>query len=172
MAKNDKAASAEDQGFEGVFDESGEGFVFDMGSQEEDSGFPILPKGVYAATIDKAEYQISKNSGNPMWKVTHLVTEPGHADKNHKVFSYVVFKKDAMGRVKQFLNRVGAGELATAGFNPKKISDDGLLTGKDHRVRLDIRKSDEYGDSNEVKAVLSAGAGSVGGEAGAGGFQM
>ena len=169
MAKSDTAEAA---GFQGVFDETGEGFVFDMASQEEDSGYPILPKGVYAATIDAIDYQISKNSGNPMWKVTHLITEPDHADKNLKAFSYVVFKADQMGRVKTFLVKIGASELATPSFNPKQIADDKILVGKDHRVRLDIRKSDEYGDSNEVKAVLSAGAGTVGGGTGDGGFAM
>ena len=170
MAKNSTKA-ADTQDFQGVMDETGEGFTFDMSGQEEDSGYPILPKGTYDATIDAADYQISKSSGNPMWKVTHLITDAQHADKNLKVFSYVVFKPDQMGRVKTFLNRIGKGDLANStNFNPKQIADDGTLVGSEHKVRLNIRKSEEYGDSNEVKAVLTAGAGSA--PAGAGGFAM
>lgn len=168
MAKADTAET--ETKFEGVMDESGEGFTYNMADQEEDSGYPIMPKGTYPAIIDAAEYQISKNSGNPMWKITHLITGPEEwASKNLKVFSYVVFKADGMGRVKSFLNNIGKGELNTADFNPKKIADDGLLVGAEHNVKLDIRKSDEYGDSNEVKRVIKAGG--VAG-AGEGGFSM
>jgi hypothetical protein len=166
-----EAASTDETKFQGVMDTEGEGFTYDMGSQEEDSGYPILPKGTYDAIIDGCDYQISKSSGNPMWKITHLITgpDPDIASKNLKMFSYVVFKSDGMGRVKTFLVRVGAGDLATASFNPKTIADDGTLVGKAHRVKLDIRKSEEYGDGNEVKGVLaSAGAGAAGG----GGFSM
>lgn len=164
MAKKDTAAESQ-----GILDQDGEGFTFDMSSTEADTGYPILPKGNYDAVIDALDYQISKNSGNPMWKVTHLITEAEHAEKNLKVFSYVVFKADQMGRVKAFLENVGAGNLADSNFNPKRIADDGTLVGAAHRVRLDIRKSDEYGDSNEVKRVMAAGTGSGSGE---GGFSM
>lgn len=164
-----KAAQSNTQ--QGILDESGEGFTFDMENQEADSGFPTLDKGVYDAIIDSVEYVISKNSGNPMWKVIHLITDPKATIENHKVTSYVVFKPDQMGRAKMFINRV-APEVATKDFNPKRVAEDGLLNGKPHRVRLDIRKSEEYGNSNEVKGVLSAGAGGDEGGAGDGGFKM
>lgn len=168
MAK-DKAATSENK-FEGVMDSTGEGFTFDMSNQEADAGYPVMPKGTYPAVIDNAEYQISKNSGNPMWKITHLITGPEEwAAKNLKVFSYVVFKPDQMGRVKEFLQKIGKEDLASSSnFNPKQIADDGLLVGAEHQVKLDIRKSDEYGDSNEVKRVLKAG----GATTGEGGFTM
>lgn len=165
MAKNDDTAA----GTAAILDETGEGFTFDMSQTEEDSGFPVLPKGTYDAVIDKVEYQISRSSGNPMWAVQHLITDPEHADKNLRVRSYVVFKPDQMPRVKSFLIAIGQSEVAnSASFNPKQVADDGLLIGSAHRVRLDIRRSEEYGDSNEVKRVLSAAAASTG----AAGFSM
>lgn len=164
-----KEKTAEENKFEGVMDSTGEGFTFNMEDQEADAGYPVMPKGTYGAVVDAAEYQISKNSGNPMWKITHLITSPAEwAAKNLKVFSYVVFKPDQMGRVKDFLEKIGKSELNTKDFNPKRIADDGLLVGADHQVKLDIRKSDEYGDSNEVKRVLKAG----GVASGEGGFSM
>lgn len=159
-------AKADAEAKQGVLDETGEGFTWDMSTTEAEDGYPILPKGNYDAVIDAVEYQISKNSGNPMWKVTHLITEGEHASKNLKMFSYVVFKQDQMGRVKTFMENIGAAQYAGADFNPKKIADDGVLVGSAHRVRLDIRKSDEYGDSNEVKRVMKAGTGSGSGEGG------
>lgn len=167
MAKADKA---EETKFSGVMDETGEGFTFDMSTVEAEDGYPIMPKGIYDAVIDAAEYQISKNSGNPMWKITHLITGPEEwASKNLKVFSYVVFKPDQMPRVAAFMENIGQKALLNSSFNPKTIADDGVLVGALHKVRLDIRKSDEYGDGNEVKKVLKAGVGTGSGE---GGFSM
>lgn len=162
MAKGDSAAAEK----QGVLDETGEGFSWDMTNTEAEDGYPVVAKGNYDALIDAAEYQISKNSGNPMWKLTHLITEASVADKNLKVFSYTVFKQDQMGRVKATLEKLGQGNLLTADFNPKQIADDGVLVGSAHRVRLDIRKSDEYGDSNEVKKIMAAGTGVGEGEGG------
>lgn len=165
MAKTAKAEATT----EGVLDETGEGFTWDMASTEAEDGYPILPKGNYDAVIDDINYQISKNSGNPMWKQTFLITEADHADKNLKVFSYQVFKPDQMGRVKAFLENIGHGNLATADFNPKQIADDKTLVGSICKLKLDIRESDEYGNSNEVKRVMKPGAG---GGSGDGGFSM
>lgn len=162
------AKAKEEEKFEGVMDADGQGFTYNMQDEAADEGYPVLPKGTYSAVIDAADYQISKNSGNPMWKITHLITEPEWAEKNLKMFSYVVFKKDAMGRVRTFLERIGKVGLATPDFNPKVIADDGALVGSEHRVKLDIRVSEEYGTSNEVKTVLKAGAGG----SGDGGFAM
>jgi hypothetical protein len=153
---------------QGVLDETGEGFTWDMTETEAEDGFPVLPKGNYDAVVDNCEYQISKNSGNPMWKMTFLITEEEHAEKNHKVPNYQVMKADQMGRVKKLLENLGHADLATADFNPKQIADDKTLVGSECKVRLDIRESDEYGNSNEIKRVMPAGTGS-GGE---GGFDM
>lgn len=165
MAKADKAAT------EGVLDETGEGFTWDMTTTEAEDGYPVLPKGNYSAVIDSVDYQISKNSSNPMWKVGFLITEEEHASKNLKMFSYQVFKPEQMPRVKAFLENIGHANLATADFNPKKIADDKVLVGSPCTVRLDIRQSDEYGNSNEVKRIMKAGTGSSS-SSGEGGFAM
>src|SRR3990167_8775482 len=149
-----KTATAEKS--QGVLDETGEGFTWDMTNTEAEDGYPILPKGNYDAVVDDVEYQISKNSGNPMWKVAYLITEAEFAEKNLKVFNYVVFKADQMGRVKAFLENTGHAGLATADFNPKKVADDKVIVGSAVKLRLDIRKSEEYGNSNEIKRVMKA----------------
>ncbi|MEB3029702.1 hypothetical protein VJI72_07895, partial [Parvimonas micra] len=126
MARKDNASTAAEEGFQGVMDTDGEGFTFDMSGQEEDSGYPVLSKGVYDAVVDKVDYQISKNSGNPMWKIAFLITAAEHAEKNLKMFMYQVFKPDQMGRVKKLLNTLGHGNFANSNkFNPKEIADDG-----------------------------------------------
>lgn len=161
-----KKKGQEDQ-FEGIQDETGEGFTFDMSEQEEDSGFPVAPAGTYELTVDACEYKISQSSGNPMWALVFLITGPEGdiVEKKIQVRNYQVFKPEQMGRVKGFLNKLGHSDLANAkDFNPKQIADDGTLVGSTIRARLGIRKSEEYGDQNEIKAFLSSGS-----EAGAGG---
>lgn len=106
-----------------------------------------------------------------MWQLTYDVAEGEFADKNRKIFDIISLKTDQMGRVKRFLNRV-APELAEAeNFNPKKVADEGLLIGKQLKVRVSVEKgTDEYpGDRNRVKEHLAAGASTAGGGSG---FQM
>lgn len=169
MAKTDKANAAETQG---VLDETGEGFTWDMTQTEAEDGYPVLPKANYKAIVDSVEYQKSKNSGNPMWKMGFLITEEEHVSKNLKVFSYQVFKPDQMGRVKALLENLGHAELNTPDFNPKRIADDKVLVGSPCVLRLDIRDSEEYGKSNEIKRVMKEGTGSGGATAGEGGFSL
>lgn len=165
MAKADKKS-------EGVLDETGEGFTWDMSDVEAEDGYPVLPKGNYSAIVDGCDYQKSKNSGKPMWKMAFLITEEEHASKNLKVFSYQVFQDDQKGRVKALLESLGHADLGGKDFNPKQIADDKVLVGSPCVLRLDIRQSDEYGNSNEVKRVMKEGTGSGGGASGDGGFSM
>lgn len=169
-----KAQAAVDEGNQGVLDADGEGFTFDMSQQAAESGFPYHPKGVYEASLDSCAYKISQSSGNPMWEIRFLITGPGEEVANKKVTVryYQSFKPDQMGRAKLLLTRLGHEDLANStSFNPKQVADDGTLVGSQCKLRLDVRESDEYGTSNEVKAVLPANA-AAGGQAGSGGFSM
>jgi hypothetical protein len=178
MAKAPQAADQgdADTGHQGILDSTGEGFTFDMSSQVEDSGFPVAPQGTYDLVVDNLTYGLSQSSGNPMWTLSLLITGgPSDPDgeiakKEIKVRAYQVFKPDQMGRAKRLINCIDP-SVGTVNFNPKKIADDKVLIGKPLRARLNIRKSEEYGDQNNVVAYLPAGGGSAGGE-GAGGFAM
>lgn len=167
MAKSDVAEAPQ-----GVLDETGDGFTWDMTQTEAEDGFPVLPKGNYKAAIDAVDYQKSKSSGKPMWKMTFLITEEAEASKNLKVFNYQVFQPDQMGRVKALLENLGRADLATADFNPKQIADDKILVGAPCVLRLDIRDDEQYGKSNEVKRIMKEGTGSGGATAGEGGFNL
>lgn len=165
MAKNNAAAAAEEE-TQGVGFEQGEGFTFDMSSQEESAGFEPMPKGVYNVVIDEAEFRISATSGNPMWALT-LSVEDGEFE-NRKLFSYIVFSQKNLGRVKQFLNRVAPELSNERNLDPKQVAENGVLIGKRARARVAISKpTAEYPDPrNEVKDLLAAGSG------GSGGFSM
>lgn len=161
-----KAEEAEVQ--DGVEFEDGESYTFNMAEEEEDSGFAPLPKATYRVTIDSVEFKMSKSSGNPMWSLVYTVAEGEFAEKNRKVFDIISLKPEQRGRVKKFINRVAPELAELESFNPKKIAEDGLLVGKQLRVKLDIEESEEYGKRNRVKDWYSpATGGSTGGS-----FQM
>lgn len=171
MAKGNTAeAEVETQG---ILDESGEGFTFDMESQAADEGFPVADAGIYDLSLDSCEYKISQSSGNPMWAMRFLIIGPDPEIAAKKISSryYQSFKPEQMGRAKFLLQRLGREDLLTKDFNPKTIADNGTLVGANVRARLGVRDDPQYGKSNEIKAFLPAGAAGAG-SAGDGGFNM
>jgi hypothetical protein len=161
------------QDSQGIGAEEGTGFTFDMGGTEEDAGFEPIPKGTYNATIEAVEFRMSQSSQQPMWSVTYALTDEPWAEKNRKLFGFVSFKKDQLPRAKSFLKRV-APELAELNnFNPEKVASEGTLLGRPCRLRVDIEKSEEYGNRNRVRDVLAARGGEgAGGEGGGGSFSL
>jgi hypothetical protein len=171
MAKNNSDTAVQEKP-QGILDETGEGFTFDMSGVEADEGFPVADAGIYDLSLDSCSYKISQSSGNPMWEMRFVITGPDDdvAAKKIGVRYYQSFKPDQMPRAKALLQKLGREDLATADFNPKTIADDAVLVGSNVRARLGVRNDPQYGKSNEIKQFLSAAA--EGGEAGAGGFKM
>jgi hypothetical protein len=168
MAKAQVAEAEENQG---ILDSEGEGFTFDMESQEADEGFPVADPGIYDLSLDACDYKLSATSGNPMWAMRFVITGPDEEVANKKigVRYYQSFKPDQMGRAKALLQRLGRDDLLTKDFNPKTIADDATLVGTAARARLKVRNDPNYGKSNEISAFLPVN----GGEGtGAGGFNM
>jgi len=167
-----KADVIEQEAPQGILDTTGEGFTFDMETQEADEGFPVADAGIYDLSVDACKYEISKNSGNPMWAFRFVITGPDAAvaEKKIGVRYYQSFKPEQMGRAKTLLQRLGREDLLTKNFNPKQIADDAVLVGATCRARLGVRNDEQYGKSNEIKAFLPAGAGAAG--SGEGGFSM
>ena len=174
MAKGQAAEAdvVEQEAPQGVLDSSGEGFTFDMSSQEADEGFPTADAGIYDLSLEKCDYKISQNSGHPMWEMRFLIVgpDPEIADKKIGVRYYQSFKPEQMGRAKFLIQRLGRDDILTSDFNPKQVADDATLIGATVRARLGVRDDPQYGKSNEVKAFLPAGAAAPG--AGDGGFKM
>ncbi len=157
MARKDAAEEVQD----GVAFEDGENFSWNMKETEEDSGFAPLPVGTYLSTIETLEFKLSKSSGSPMWSIVWAIAEGEFADKNRKIFDNMSLKAGQEGRVKKFLMRVAPELAELEAFNPKKVAEEGLLIGKQARLKLSIEKgTDEYpGDKNRVKEYLSPASG-------------
>lgn len=140
-----------------AFEDSDDSLLVDLSNVKEMS-FEVLPKGIYAAIIESVKYEISKNSGKPMWNVQFTVSDGEYA--NRKLFNYMSFSEKALPGTKANIKRI-APELLSGPFNPKKIADEGYLTGKQVRLKVDVEKYTPEGgeprDTNRVRDILAAG---------------
>ncbi len=147
MAKNKEASSFEDDDtFEG-----GDGSVMVDLSNVEDSGFELLPKGIYPCTIESCEYGLSQNSGQPMWTMKLNITEGDY--EGRKLFTHLSFSPKALPMTKKSLAAI-APELLSGPFNPETVASD--MEGKSVRAEVKIEKYDGE-DRNRVKNLKAAG---------------
>jgi hypothetical protein len=160
MATKEKEAPAAESGVEF---EDGQSYSFNMKETQEDAGFTPIPKGQYLVTIDEVKFQLSKRSNQPMWNLTYSIAEGEFAEKNRKLFDIISLQASQQGRVKRFINRVAPELAEVEQFDPKKVADEGLLVGKQLRVKVDIEEDAEYGARNRVRDHYAPGAGGAGG---------
>lgn len=163
MARNNADTAEVEAPQGGVAFEDGDSYTFNMKETTEDDGFAPLPRDTYLVTIESCKFELSKRSQQPMWNLTYAVAEGEFAEKNRKLFDIVSLQESQRGRVKRFINTV-APELAEAEtFNPKQVAEEGLLVGKQLRVKVDIENDPQYGERNRVKKHLPAAGGGAGG---------
>jgi len=141
-----------------AFEGGEDGLLVDLANVQEMS-FEAIPKGVYPAVLDDLKYEISKNSGQPMWNARFTITDGQYT--NRKLFTYMSFSEKALPGTKRQIKQF-APELLSAPFNAKKIADEGTLIGKTVRLKLDIEiyKPEGGGEAqkrNRVKDVLAPG---------------
>jgi len=158
MARNAAAETDQTPAQPGVAFEDGDSYTFNMKETKEDAGFTPLPKGTYLVTIDEVKFQMSKRSNAPMWNLRYSVAEGEFAEKNRKVFDLISLQPEQQGRVKRFINRVAPELSEVEEFDPKKVADEGLLVGKQLKVKLDIEEDATYGARNRVKDHYAPGA--------------
>lgn len=139
---------------QGMTTESAEGFSFNMAETKEDSGFAPIPAGVYSATVEEVEFRISQSSGAPMWSLKYALTEGEYAEKNRKLFGFVSFKQEQLGRAKQTVKRIAPELAELTTFNPKSIAESGVLIGRPVRLKVGIGTYNNE-KRNEVKDVLA-----------------
>ena len=115
---------------------------------EETTGdYSPVPPGDYEAVIKDAEIRTTK-SGTGQYIALRLdITGPSHAGR--VVWSNLNIKNDSQKA--EEIGRQQLGAVMRAVGLPS-LQDTDQLIGGNIGVKLAIRKSEEYGDSNEVKA--------------------
>lgn len=140
-----------------AFESSEDGLLVDLSNVQEQS-FEAIPKGMYSAILEEVKYEISKNSGQPMWNCKFTLVDGDYA--NRKVFTYLSFSAKALPGTKRQIKNF-APELLAGPFNPKAIADTNALTGKAVRLKLDVEAyTPEGGETrmnNRVRDILAAG---------------
>ncbi len=154
-AKPAEAAEAaeETEGMETEGGESGQegGLVVDLRDTDENAGYELLPRAVYACVIDELEFGYSQSSGNPMWTWRVEVEDGDFAGR--KLFTHTTFNEGGLPRTKKAIMRV-APELLEGPFDPEEVAASGVMVGKRLRVRVDI-KPYQGEKRNNVREILA-----------------
>ena len=120
----------------------------------EPSGFEIVPAGTYKVAVTDAFFSPTRDGAGQYMKVEFTIIE-GHFE-NRKVFSmYNLMNKNpqavqiAMGQVVSMLIAMGykkeeLGELSKEDLLCK-------IDNKELQIKVGVRKSEEWGDQNNVK---------------------
>lgn len=131
--------------------------VFDVNAMpKSERSFEPLPAGWYNVTISGAELKATKAGNGEYIAVRYEVAGPTHAGR--VVFGNLNIKNP--NPTAESIGRQQLGELMrAAGF--AKVEDTDQLIGGQLQIKLDIRKSEQYGDSNDVKGFKSLASGSA-----------
>lgn len=155
MADNNQIS--EEAYSQAVFEDGGS-LIVDLSNVEE-MKFEAIPKGIYDAEVDQVDYQMSKNSGAPMFQFVFAIEGGDYAGR--KLFFYASFSPKALSGTKTALLRIDP-TIFNGPFKPQEIADSGTLLGK--KLRIKVTHEDYNGETRaRVQTVLAAGAGSSSG---------
>lgn len=114
---------------------------------QSDNVYEPLPAGWYSASITEASVQDTKAGTGQYIKIRYDITGPSHEGR-------VVFGNLNIRNPNPKAESIGQqqlGDLMRA-IGVATLSDTDQLIGGQCKIKLAIRKSEEYGDSNDVKA--------------------
>lgn len=118
------------------------------------TSYDAIPAGMYEATIANAEIKDSKSGGKYI-NVRYDITGPAHIGR-------VVFGMITIANANPKAEEVGRqqlGELIRA-IGLDKLADTDQLIGGQLIIKLDVEKSEQYGEQNRVRGFRPATKGS------------
>jgi len=116
--------------------------------EHESQNFDVLPKGDYTVAITESDAKTTKAGDGYYLKFTLQVLDGEF--KGRKIWDQLMIEHSNVLAVKIGKARLGDYCRAAGKNNPQDTSD---LHDIAIRVRLKVRKDDEYGDKNEVQSV-------------------
>jgi hypothetical protein len=123
---------------------------------KSERNFEPLPAGWYTATIGGAEVKATKAGTGEYIAIRYDITGPSHQGR-------VVFGNLNIKNANPTAEAIGyqqMGELMRA-IGLARIDDTDQFIGGQLQVKLDVRKSEQYGDSNDVKGFKSLSGGAM-----------
>lgn len=118
-----------------------------------DRNFEPLPAGWYTAVINGAEIKNTKAGTGQYIAVRYDITGPYH--QGRVIFSNLNIKNP--NPKAEEIGRQQLGELMRA-IGLATVQDTDQLIGGQLSIKLDVRESEQYGASNDVKGYKSSGA--------------
>jgi len=123
---------------------------------KSDRSFDPLPAGWYNATIGGAEIRKTKSGTGEYIALRYDVTGPTH--QGRVVFGNLNIKNEnpkaeeiGYQQMGELMRSIGLG----------RVDDTDQFIGGQLQIKIDIRKSEQYGDSNEVKGFKSLAGGTM-----------
>lgn len=111
------------------------------------SSFDPLPAGWYTATITGADVKSTKAGNGQYIAIKYDIIAPTH--QGRVVFGNINIKNP--NPKAEEIGRQQLGEIMRA-IGLTKVTDTDQLIGNTLMIKLEIRVSEQYGDSNDVKA--------------------
>lgn len=118
-----------------------------------DRNFEPLPAGWYTAVINGAEVKVTKAGTGKYIAVRYDITGPTH--QGRVIFGNLNIKNPNPTAEK--IGREQLGEIMRA-IGLATVQDTDQLIGGQLMIKLDIRESEQYGASNDVKGFKASGA--------------
>jgi hypothetical protein len=117
-----------------------------------DRNFEPLPAGWYSAVVNGAEIKVTKAGTGKYIAVRYDITGPTH--QGRVVFGNLNIKNPNATAEK--IGREQLGEIMRA-IGLATVQDTDQLIGGQLMIKLDVRESEQYGASNDVKGFKSNG---------------
>lgn len=114
---------------------------------EDQGGFEPIPAGQYNVRIAEAEITDTKAGTGQYIKMRLDVTGPSHEGR-------VIFSNLNIKNPSQKAEEIGRQQLGTImrAIGLPSLTDTDQLVGGNLSVKVSVRKSEEYGDQNEIKS--------------------
>lgn len=120
------------------------GEEFDAGSVDAQQ-YDVLPAGWYTASIVGAELRTTKSGNGRYIAVQYRILGPTH--QNRVVYGNLNIRNQNADAER--IGREQLGSLCIA-IGMQKLKDTDELAGRSVQIKLKVRQSEQYGDSNDV----------------------
>jgi hypothetical protein len=124
----------------------GETFEVSALPQGNSGNFDPLPPGWYSATMSAAEIKATKTGTGQYIALRYDITGPTH--QGRVVFGNLNIRNQSPKA--EEIGRQQLGDICRA-IGLAKVGDTDQLIGNSLMIKLDIEKSEQYGDKNQVK---------------------
>jgi hypothetical protein len=132
-------------------------FSFNAADVAPDTSRELIPAGTYVARISESSYEAMKSGNGHAVKLTLDIIDGPF--KNRKLWTQLNVK-----HINEVAQKIGQQQLSAIchAVGVMNMQDTQQLHNKPLKVRVKIRKDDQYGDKNEVSGYEAIGQASAG----------